>query len=51
MMSSLRYFKDELDAHYLRGECPAGVCRPIGLGAGAPASRSNDTRAAAGASA
>lgn len=36
MMSGLRYFRDELDAHLLRGECPAGVCRPIGLGAGAP---------------
>jgi NADH:ubiquinone oxidoreductase subunit F (NADH-binding) len=31
MMSGLRYFRDEVDAHYLRGECPAGVCRPIGL--------------------
>ena len=35
MMSGLRYFRDEVDAHYLRGECPAGVCRPIQLGAGA----------------
>jgi NADH-quinone oxidoreductase subunit F len=35
MMSGLRYFRDELDAHYLRGECPAGVCRPIPLAAGA----------------
>ena len=33
MLSSLRYFRDELDAHLLRGECPAGVCRPIKLGA------------------
>ena len=33
MMSGLRYFRDELDAHLLRGECPAGVCRPIRLGA------------------
>ena len=33
MLSSLRYFRDELDAHLLRGECPAGVCRPIRLGA------------------
>jgi NADH-quinone oxidoreductase subunit F len=33
MMSSLRYFRDEIDAHLLRGECPAGVCRPIRLGA------------------
>jgi NADH:ubiquinone oxidoreductase subunit F (NADH-binding) len=35
MMSGLRYFRDEVDAHYLRGECPAGVCRPIALSAGA----------------
>ena len=34
MMSGLRYFRDEVDAHYLRGECPAGVCRPIRLAAG-----------------
>jgi NADH-quinone oxidoreductase subunit F len=32
MLSSLRYFRDEVDAHYLRGQCPAGVCRPIALG-------------------
>jgi NADH-quinone oxidoreductase subunit F len=37
LMSSLRHFRPELDAHLLRGECPAGVCRPIRLGAGAPA--------------
>jgi NADH:ubiquinone oxidoreductase subunit F (NADH-binding) len=43
MLSGLRSFRDEVDAHYLRGECPAGVCRPIGLGA--PAGR---RRAAAG---
>jgi NADH:ubiquinone oxidoreductase subunit F (NADH-binding) len=29
MLSGLRYFRDEVDAHYLRGECPAGVCRPM----------------------
>ena len=33
MLSGLRYFRDELDAHLLRGECPAGVCRTIRLGA------------------
>ncbi|HYK95651.1 MAG TPA: NADH-ubiquinone oxidoreductase-F iron-sulfur binding region domain-containing protein [Candidatus Dormibacteraeota bacterium] len=33
MMSGLRYFRDELDAHLLRGECPAGVCSPTRLGA------------------
>ena len=32
MLSGLRYFRDEVDAHYLRGQCPAGVCRPIALG-------------------
>ena len=36
LMSGLRYFRDEVDAHYLRGECPAGVCRPIRLAADAP---------------
>jgi NADH:ubiquinone oxidoreductase subunit F (NADH-binding) len=34
LMSGLRYFRDEVDAHYLRGECPAGVCRSIALSAG-----------------
>src|SRR6185503_4844216 len=38
MLSGLRYFRDEVDAHYLRGQCPAGVCRPIALGVG-PAAR------------
>ncbi|HEY4226979.1 MAG TPA: NADH-ubiquinone oxidoreductase-F iron-sulfur binding region domain-containing protein [Candidatus Limnocylindrales bacterium] len=33
MMSGLRYFRSELDAHFLRGECPAGVCSPTRLGA------------------
>jgi NADH:ubiquinone oxidoreductase subunit F (NADH-binding) len=37
MMSGLRHFRDEVDAHYLRGECPAGVCRPIALATGKPA--------------
>jgi NADH:ubiquinone oxidoreductase subunit F (NADH-binding) len=32
MLSGLRYFRDEVDAHLLRGECPAGVCRPISMG-------------------
>ena len=31
MMSGLRWFRDEVDAHYLRGECPAGVCRTTRL--------------------
>ena len=34
MMSGLRYFREELDAHLERGDCPAGVCRPIRLGEG-----------------
>jgi len=51
MLSSLRSFRDEVDAHYLRGQCPAGVCRPIALGMaavrprGAP-QRHSDTRPA-----
>ena len=32
LMSGLRYFRPELDAHLERGECPAGVCHPIALG-------------------
>jgi NADH:ubiquinone oxidoreductase subunit F (NADH-binding) len=35
MLSGLRYFRDEIDAHFLRGECPAGVCRTIRLGSDA----------------
>jgi NADH:ubiquinone oxidoreductase subunit F (NADH-binding) len=38
LLSGLRYFRPEIDAHLERGECPAGVCRPIALGrAGAAA--------------
>ena len=37
MRSGLRYFRDEVDAHFIRGECPAGVCRPIQVGGGAKA--------------
>jgi NADH:ubiquinone oxidoreductase subunit F (NADH-binding) len=33
LMSGLRYFRSEVDAHLERGECPAGVCRPIALAA------------------
>jgi NADH-quinone oxidoreductase subunit F len=39
LLSGLRYFRNEVDAHYLRGECPAGVCRPITITAPARASR------------
>jgi NADH:ubiquinone oxidoreductase subunit F (NADH-binding) len=35
LMSGLRYFADELAAHLERGECPAGVCRPTAVAAGA----------------
>jgi NADH:ubiquinone oxidoreductase subunit F (NADH-binding) len=37
LMSGLRYFRPELDAHLERGECPAGVCRPIALARAAAA--------------
>ena len=41
LMTGLRYFRPEIDAHLDRGECPAGVCRPIPLAANAqPAGRS-----------
>ena len=53
MASAVRYFRDEVDAHYLRGECPAGVCQLITLGGGAAAAprrrtteRHSDTRPA-----
>jgi NADH:ubiquinone oxidoreductase subunit F (NADH-binding) len=33
--SGMRYFRPELDDHILRSSCPAGVCRPIAVAAGA----------------
>ena len=33
--SGMRYFRAELDEHVLRSNCPAGVCRPIAVAAGA----------------
>ncbi len=39
LMSGLRYFRAEVDAHLERGECPAGVCRPVAQAAAAPAGR------------
>jgi NADH-quinone oxidoreductase subunit F len=33
--SGMRYFRSELDDHLLRGSCPAGVCQPIAVAAGA----------------
>jgi len=38
LMSGLRYFGPEVEAHVERGECPAGVCHPIHLPASAPTS-------------
>ena len=35
LRSAMRYFGPEIDDHILRGVCPAGVCRPIGLRAAA----------------
>ena len=29
VLSALRYFRDEFEAHILRKQCPAGVCRPL----------------------
>ncbi|MFL5683517.1 MAG: NADH-ubiquinone oxidoreductase-F iron-sulfur binding region domain-containing protein [Chloroflexota bacterium] len=38
--SAMRHFRSEVDDHLLRSTCPAGVCAPIGVGAGAaPGSR------------
>jgi NADH:ubiquinone oxidoreductase subunit F (NADH-binding) len=28
MLSVVRYFRDELDAHLVRNTCPAGICQP-----------------------
>jgi NADH:ubiquinone oxidoreductase subunit F (NADH-binding) len=28
MLSVVRYFREELDAHILRNSCPAGICQP-----------------------
>jgi NADH:ubiquinone oxidoreductase subunit F (NADH-binding) len=33
--SGMRYFRPEIDAHLLHGTCPAGVCQPIAVAAGA----------------
>jgi NADH:ubiquinone oxidoreductase subunit F (NADH-binding) len=35
LTSGMRYFGPELDDHILRSSCPAGVCRPIAVPAGA----------------
>jgi NADH:ubiquinone oxidoreductase subunit F (NADH-binding) len=35
LTTGMRYFRSELDAHILTSSCPAGVCRPIAVPAGA----------------
>ena len=35
LASGMRYFRSELDDHILRSSCPAGVCHPIAVAAGA----------------
>lgn len=35
LASGMRYFRSELDDHLLRSSCPAGVCHPIAVAAGA----------------
>jgi NADH:ubiquinone oxidoreductase subunit F (NADH-binding) len=35
LASGMRYFRSEVDAHILRSACPAGVCHPIAVAAGA----------------
>jgi NADH:ubiquinone oxidoreductase subunit F (NADH-binding) len=35
LTSGMRYFRSEIDDHILRSSCPAGVCQPIAVAAGA----------------
>ncbi len=35
LASGMRYFRSELDEHILNSACPAGVCQPIAVAAGA----------------
>jgi NADH:ubiquinone oxidoreductase subunit F (NADH-binding) len=37
LTSGMRYFRSEVDDHLLRSSCPAGVCHPIAVTAGATA--------------
>jgi NADH:ubiquinone oxidoreductase subunit F (NADH-binding) len=37
LTSAMRHFRSELDDHLVRSTCPAGVCTPITVGAGATA--------------
>jgi NADH-quinone oxidoreductase subunit F len=36
LLTGVRYFAPEFEAHTERGECPAGVCQPIRLAAAVP---------------
>jgi NADH-quinone oxidoreductase subunit F len=36
LLTGMRYFAPEFEAHIVRGECPAGVCRPITLAGAVP---------------
>jgi NADH:ubiquinone oxidoreductase subunit F (NADH-binding) len=44
LTTGMRYFRTELDEHFLRGNCPAGVCRPIAAPASAPATTAPQRR-------
>ncbi|MBA2275114.1 MAG: SLBB domain-containing protein [Chloroflexi bacterium] len=35
LLSGMRYFASEFEAHIVKGECPAGVCQPLRVTAGA----------------
>ncbi len=35
LLSGMRYFGSEFEAHIVRGDCPAGVCQPLRVAAGA----------------
>jgi len=39
LTSAMRYFSSELEDHVLRSSCPAGVCRPDAVTAGASPAR------------
>jgi NADH:ubiquinone oxidoreductase subunit F (NADH-binding) len=36
LLTGMRYFAPEFEAHIVRGECPAGVCQPIKLASAVP---------------
>jgi NADH:ubiquinone oxidoreductase subunit F (NADH-binding) len=36
LLTGMRYFAPEFEAHIVRGECPAGVCQPIRLAGAVP---------------